>query len=339
MKLFSALFTMFKQSPALLAVTVVSAVIVAGSTWGVITLASQNSATTDTVPAVESEPIASTPAEQTTAQPKKQDSKKKATTTDKTSTSAATTGSTSSSAGSSSGGSSGGGGTSSGGGSSASCTSPVFSTSSTDGGWSNGGYYVHNNMWNVGGYSVSETLKACSYKNWYVTATANNNSHDGAVKTYPNVHKDYHDWGSGNEPRISSFSKITSSFAATSPHVGIYNVAYDIWINGVADSGSTELMVWTENYNQVPGGSKVTSVTLGGKTYDVYKWGSDYIAFVPKTTMTSGSLDLLQIFNWVIGKGWMPANSTLGQICYGVEIVSTGGSPARFDFTNFSISD
>jgi len=215
------------------------------------------------------------------------------------------------------------------------CTNPVFQTSDPNGGWSNGGYYVHNNMWNCGSYACSETLYACAYDNWYVVANMNNSSGDGAVKSYPNVHKDYN-----NSPKISSFNTITSTFAATSPHVGIYNVAYDIWLNGVASPGCTEVMIWTENYNQVPGGSKAGAATLGGRTYDVYKTSSGgYIAFVPTAPFTSGSIDLLEIFNWIIAKGWIPASSTLGQIDFGVEIVSTGGSDATFTFTGFSITE
>ena len=34
----------------------------------------------------------------------------------------------------------------------------------------------------------------------------------------------------------------------------------------------------------------------------------------------------------------IPSTSTLGQIDYGAEIVSTGGSPATFSFTDFSVS-
>jgi hypothetical protein len=135
----------------------------------------------------------------------------------------------------------------------------------TNGGWSNGGYYVHNNMWNCRKYSCSETLYACSYHSWYVVANMNNNSGDGAVKTYPNVHKDYQ-----NVP-IRSFKSITSTFATTSPHVGIYNVAYDIWTNGIATSGSTEFMIWTENFHQTPAGSRVTTATFGGRNYNVWK--------------------------------------------------------------------
>jgi hypothetical protein len=211
------------------------------------------------------------------------------------------------------------------------CTSPMFMTSDPDGGWSDGGYYVHNNMWNDSAGLGPETLYACSYHSWYVVSNQTNSG--GAVKTYPNVHRDY-----DNVP-IRSFHTLTSTFAATSPHVGIYDVAYDIWTNGVADPGSTEFMIWTENFHQVPAGDHVTTVTLGGRAYDVWKESDNhYIAFVPTAVVTSGSVDLLAIFNWTIAQGWLPANSTLGQVDFGVEIVSTGGAPATFQFTDFSIT-
>jgi hypothetical protein len=153
-------------------------------------------------------------------------------------------------------------------------------------------------------------------------------------RPYPNVHKDY------NKAAISSFNYLTSSFAATSPHVGIYNVAYDIWINGVATAGCTEVMIWTENYNQVPAGNKMQTVDLGGRTYDVWKSGGSqtYIAFVPTAKMTAGTIDLLEIFTWIISKNWIPSSSTIGQICFGVEIVSTNGTNVTFTFSDFSIN-
>jgi hypothetical protein len=220
-----------------------------------------------------------------------------------------------------------------------SCTDPKFVTSDPNGMWNDGGYIVHNNMWNIGGYDVSETLSACSYDNWSVTATADNSKGDGAVKTYPNVHKDYHDWSTGEEPLLSSFSTIKSTFAATGPKVGIYNVAYDIWLNGVP--GNREIMIWTENHKQVPAGSKVASgVELSGHTWDVYATSSNgYIAFVPHQEMTQGSLDLKVMLDWLTERGRIPADSTLGQICFGVEVVSTDGKPATWEVTDFSITD
>jgi hypothetical protein len=111
----------------------------------------------------------------------------------------------------------------------------------------------------------------------------------------------------------------------------------NIWINGVASSGSTEVMVWTDNFHQTLGGSLQGSATLGGRGYSVYRGGS-YIAFEAKSNFTAGTVNLLAIFQWIMNKGWMPANSTLGQIDHGVELVSTNGSPATFTFTKFSIS-
>jgi hypothetical protein len=214
---------------------------------------------------------------------------------------------------------------------SGSCGKPQFVTSQPFGGWTDGAYYLYNNMWNVSGYSVSQTLSACSYSNWYAVADMNNDNGDGAVKTYPNVQMNF------REPKISSFHSISSTFAETGPGTGIYEDAYDIWINGVASSGSTELMIWTDNVRQVPSGSVRASVALGGRTYKVWKSGS-YIAFVADANFSAGSMNLLQFFDWVIEQGWIPASSTLGQVDYGAEIVSTNSVPATFTFTNFSVA-
>ena len=50
---------------------------------------------------------------------------------------------------------------------------------------------------------------------------------------HPNVHKDY------SSAAVSSFSSITSTFTEVAPHVGDYEYAYDMWINGVATPGLT----------------------------------------------------------------------------------------------------
>jgi hypothetical protein len=219
------------------------------------------------------------------------------------------------------------------------CTKPAFSTSEGDDGWSDGDYYVQNNMWNASDYSVSQKLAACSAGNWSVTTTADDDQGDGAVKTYPNVHKDYHDWDSGKEPALSQYSRLTSTFAATTPHTGVYNVAYDIWLNGVP--GNREIMIWTENYRQSPAGDKVAGgLSFSGMTWDLYATDdNEYLAFIPSRPLTKGTLDLKAFLDYLVKNGRVPANSTLGQICYGVEVVSTGGKPARFQFTDFSVTD
>jgi Glycosyl hydrolase family 12 len=209
----------------------------------------------------------------------------------------------------------------------------VFVTSDPNGGWPEGGYYVHNNMWNSASYQpCTSTLYAWSHDKWHVITKMNNSKGDGAVKTYPNVHRDYR-----NVP-VGSFDSITSTFAETSPRIGIYNVAYDLWINGIAKPGCTEIMIWTENFNQVPGGRYVEDAIFHGRTYKVYKRSnSGYIAFVASSNFTSGTVNLLDILRWVVAKGWLADNATLNQICYGVEMVSTDDTEATFQVTAFSI--
>jgi hypothetical protein len=209
--------------------------------------------------------------------------------------------------------------------SSVQCTSPQFQTSAPAGGWSDGGYYLYNNMWNSAHYSVQQTLYACSYSNWYVVATMNNDSGDGAVKTDPNVQVNF------SEPAIDTFHTISSTFAETSPDLGIYNDAYDIWLNGVNAPGDTELMIWNQNHGQTPAGSVVATASLGGRTYQVWKYSGgtggpfqgSYLAFVAEPA---------------VSQGYLAANSTLGQIDYGVELVSTNSAPATFRFTDFSVT-
>jgi hypothetical protein len=184
---------------------------------------------------------------------------------------------------------------------------------------------------------VSETLRACSHHNWNVRATANNSSGDGAVKTYPNVHRDYHNWDTGAEPKLSSFKTIKSSFASRTPHVGIYDTAYDIWLNGVP--GNREVMIWTDNYRQVPAGSVVAKgLSFSGHTWKVYATkDNQYLAFKPSHRITHGTMNIKPMLQWLVSKGRVPASSTLGQICFGFELVSTGGDPATFKVTDFSV--
>lgn len=209
------------------------------------------------------------------------------------------------------------------------CRNPRFVSSDSAANWQDGRYNVFQDEWNAKGYDVTQTLYACSYSSWYVVADIS--SVNGQVKTYPDVN-----YNVDNTP-VSEFTSVTSSFAETSPHVGVYEDAYDIWLNGIAQPGSTEIMIWNENFNQRPKGSVVATASFGGRTYQVWRAGN-YVAFVAEQTFTSGTVNLLQMFNYVIAHGWMPPTSALSQVDYGAELVSTNGMPATFSFTNFSVT-
>ena len=215
------------------------------------------------------------------------------------------------------------------------CFSPYFTTSKMDDGVTDGGYYVHNNLWNAAKYpGTTGTTQVCSYHSWNHTAFASNSSGNGEVKTYPNVHKDY----SGRT--ISSFSTLSSTFAAISPSVGIYDVAYDLWLNGVPND---EIMIWTDNYNQVPAGSRLASnVSVGGYSWNVYATDDNgYIAFVPAggARLKSGNINIKAMLDYLVSQGRRSAGDTVDQIGYGIEIIDTGGASANWYVTDFSISN
>jgi hypothetical protein len=202
--------------------------------------------------------------------------------------------------------------------------------------WNQAPYFVANDMWNASGYQVSQTLYACSPADWYVVADMNNNSGDGAVKTYPNSHRDF-----DNGPLVTSLTSVTSTFAESSPSTGIYEDAYDIWLNNAANSYQTEVMVWTHNHGQSPSGSVQGAVTVDGRAYKVWRNTSgngQYIALVADQDFTSGTVNLLAMFRYLAQKGWLPSNTELKQVDYGAEIVSTGNVKETFSFSGFSVS-
>lgn len=223
-----------------------------------------------------------------------------------------------------------GGGSGSSTGTDPTCTDPQFTTSAQFGIWNLAPYFVYNNEWAENSDTISQTLYACSYSDWYVVATMINDN--GAVQTYPNAQKDF------NEPKISSLSSVTSTFAETNPGSGIYEDAYDIWLNGIATSSSTEVMIWNDNHGQTPAGSLQATVTLDGHTWAVYQTTGNYIAFVASSNFSSGTMNLLAFFQWLISNGKIRSDSTLGQVCYGAELVSTNDVPETFTFSNFTVN-
>lgn len=215
------------------------------------------------------------------------------------------------------------------------CASPVYTTTQTNGTWSHGVYTVANDMWNSSNYSMSQRLRVCSRSRWTADVRVANPT-DTAVKTYPNSHRDYHNWTTGSEPRLSTFRMLRTTWAARTPNVGVYDAAYDIWINGVP--GKNEVMIWTNNHGQAPLGKRVGKISFDNVSWQIWSTPNhSYIAFVPSKRLTHGTLGLLTPLNYLARRGWLGAHPTLGQVDYGFEVVSTGGKQVRFATTAFSV--
>lgn len=204
-----------------------------------------------------------------------------------------------------------------------------------------GKYYVTNDTWNAAHYiGLEQALYVCNYNSWYAIANMNNVTRDGAVKTSPNVQETWYP----TPTKLSKWESITSQFSDVPPgtgsNYGIWEFEYDIWLNGLADSNSTEVMIWTYNNGQTPNGSRSGSFTEAGHTYDVYYSSPpyQYIAFVDRSNKPSGKVNLLAFFKYVILRGWVPSSSTLYQICNGVELVSTNSRSEKFAINEFSVT-
>jgi hypothetical protein len=224
------------------------------------------------------------------------------------------------------------------------CTEPrtiPMDLKNAQSGVTEGSYYVTNDSWNASHYSgLSQSLYVCDYNNWYTISTMNNATSDGAVKTSPNVQQTWYP----TPARLTRWKSITSHYSdvppGAGPSYGTWEFEYDVWLNGLADKNSTEIMIWTFDNGQAPSGSLSGSFTDAGHTYDVYHSGPpyQYVAFVDRNGDLAGDVNLINFFRYVISKGWMPPSSALYQICNGVELVSTNGKPERFGVNNFSIS-
>ena len=241
------------------------------------------------------------------------------------------------------------------GGTGGNCTSPIFTTSDAEGtinidpGPPSPEYWwVDNDAWN--GSHGPQTINVCSQSSWDALSTQPDKG--GAVETYPDTEYDVggRDNGPSTKP-ISAWGSITSTFAESYPSAGSWDAAYDLWTN----NWTNETMIW----NQYAGGQAFwygqgTPVTIGGVQYHFVDNGNcepvqcpasqgggpndhDELMFIMTNQETSGSVDLLSIFNWEVANHYANASDAPTQLEYGVEVCSTSGQET-FPMTGLTFS-
>lgn len=223
------------------------------------------------------------------------------------------------------------------------CARPVFRTSAHSGHWSRGHYTVDNDMWNAAGHHMRQRLTVCSRSSWYADARLPRHT-DNQVKSYPNAHRDFHNWSTHTEPRLAAYRSLRASWASRTPRAGRWDAGWDLWIDGVPgdDRGTvrTEVMVWTDNHGTAPLGHRVASARFAGRRWQVWRdrtAGHPYVAFVPRGRIPRGAVDMVRPLTWLRRHHWLHAPVTLGQIGFGYEIVATGGRRLHFATTGFSV--
>ncbi|MEV3853776.1 cellulose binding domain-containing protein [Streptomyces sp. NPDC050095] len=114
---------------------------------------------------------------------------------------------------------------------------------------------------------------------WKVTEANFSLTTAGPPATYPSSYKGCH-WGacttnSGLPIRVSELGSARSTFDTTQVASGVWDAAYDLWFNSTPTTDDqpdgTELMIWINHRGGVqPIGSRTATVTLDGRTWDVW---------------------------------------------------------------------
>jgi hypothetical protein len=163
---------------------------------------------------------------------------------------------------------------------------------------------------------------------------SNQPNNGGQVETYPNTEYDVGGRESPSTKPISGWNSITSTFSEAYPSAGGWDAAYDLWLN----NWSTEIMIW----NQWAGSqsfwpNKATiSLTLDGVGYKFINNGGE-LMFFRDTQVSSGSVDILAAFNWLVSQGIVKATDVPTQLEYGVEVCYTSGAET-FPMTGLSFN-
>jgi Glycosyl hydrolase family 12 len=202
----------------------------------------------------------------------------------------------------------------------------VYESSAQYASYSTGGYTIYNDEYGSG-YG-SQTLWVDSASNWGVYSTQPATS---GVKSYPNDSKSI-------GTALNSLSSVTSSFNESNPSSGNWESAYDIWL----DTSSYEVMVWTYVSGDVaPLGSVVGTVTLAGSTWTLYagsNGSNPTYSFVRSGNETSGTINLLDLLQYLENTKGYFSDPTLSTVQYGWEISSTNDTQEDFTINSYSVS-
>ncbi|AXK34006.1 hypothetical protein DVA86_16415 [Streptomyces armeniacus] len=191
--------------------------------------------------------------------------------------------------------------------------------------WESGGYTLYNNIWGEG--AGAQCVSAESASDWSVHAE---HPDTGGIKSYPNAKRVV------NTP-LSQLASLTSKYEVQVPASGAYNTSYDIWDTDY----DYEVMLWVNKTGAVgPIGERVTTMELGGHTWDVHKGSNgqnEVFSFIRTENSAAGRVDVLPVLDWITEQGWWSADETIGDVQFGYEITASPGG-ADFATKDFSVS-
>ena len=204
--------------------------------------------------------------------------------------------------------------------------------------------YAANQLWGCGapGSCGPQTMTAWGAGRWEVTSTQR--AGNTAVLTYPNTQQLTNNWsgrgwngpGPHTDTPISGLAKLESFYSERMNENDGTNAqaAYDIW------TSAGEIMIWVDTtpLRGSGGAERVDSGTIDGQPFTYYVYGGSLPIIKFDTNRRSATVDILEALNWLIQKGHIPANTTIGQVNFGFEICSTGGVAETFEVLDYSLT-
>jgi hypothetical protein len=206
----------------------------------------------------------------------------------------------------------------------------VWASSKNFGIWYDGSFDLYNNQWNAARGS-RQIIWAYSFRRWGVQSTQPGTT---SVKSYPSVQENL------NYPRVSSLRRLSSYFRQSMPKARDFDAeaAYDLWL--FDGKNEVEVMVWVDDHGQRPAGNVVTHLDMYGRRYALWvdQSTSNYTFRLEGKQLTSGSIHLLKMLQWLTQHQYLNVNDTLWQVNFGWEICSTNRVPLDFTVTDYSLT-
>jgi hypothetical protein len=163
-------------------------------------------------------------------------------------------------------------------------------------------YIVMNNRWGA------DTAQCIDVTNGgFAVAADHSKPTNGAPASYPAIYTGCHytncSPGTNLPMQVSQISSATSSISYSYPGSGVYDAAYDIWLDPAPKKDGVnqqELMIWFNRQGSIqPVGSRTGSATIGGRTWEVWSGNNgsnnvvSYVAPSPIESWKFGVLDFI----------------------------------------------
>jgi hypothetical protein len=165
------------------------------------------------------------------------------------------------------------------------------------------GHIVMNNLWGAA------TAQCIDVTNAGFAVTANHSKPtNGAPASYPAIYVGCHytncSSGTNLPMQVSQIRSATSSINYSYPGSGVYDAAYDIWLDPTPKKDAVnkqEIMIWFNRQGSIqPVGSRTASTTIGGRTWEVWtgnNGANDVVSYVAPSPIKSWNFSVLDFIN------------------------------------------